>query len=93
MASYFIFPLGHQQAGTIVLADLSGAEADGFLVTGMHLARFRRGLVFAPYDYQRTTASPARMHLVVPTTTNWALVVVPVGGYVQVADPQILPAA
>jgi hypothetical protein len=59
----------------------------------MHLARFTQGLVFAPYSYQRTATFPARMHLVVPSTADWKLVVVPVGGSVQVTDAQIVPAA
>ena len=83
------FCLGQCGAGTVVQATLSGVESDVFLVDAPNFRAFESGQSYhcTGGHYRQ---SPVR--LATPSTGDWTMVVVPVGGRVQ-ASFRILTAA
>ncbi len=69
--------LGTVDAGSTVVVDLAGTEANVMLVDDTNLARYRRGGQFE-YFGGHFTRSPARIGI--PSTRRWH-VIVDLGGY------------
>jgi hypothetical protein len=84
------FPLGHQNAGAIVITTLSGVESDLFLVDPPISGPSRAGeLLVITVDTSTHPLSGLR----VPSAGEWTAVVVPGPGGQVNASGQVLPAA
>lgn len=79
--NYLKYPLGVQQAGSLVEATLKGVESDVFLVDDQNLAVFQQGGRFR-YVGGHYKQSPVRLRI--PSATSWTLIVIPgLGGKVS----------
>jgi hypothetical protein len=80
--NFLQFPLNHKEAGVAVEVTLSGVESDVFLVDDSNLASFRSG---GRYTYFGGHYKSSPVLLKVPHSGNWTVVVVPIGGRVEVS--------
>jgi hypothetical protein len=79
--NYLSFPLNHQNSGTGVEVTLSGVESDVMLLDSFNLQAFKRG---GKYSYFGGHSKQSPVHLQVPTSGTWTVVVVPgFGGQVR----------
>jgi len=66
------YDLGHQEAGSMVVVDLSGVEANVRLLDDHNLNAYRRGRRHRYYG-GHTTVSPCQIPI--PSTGRWHLVI------------------
>lgn len=78
--NFLKFALNHQNAGAFVEVTLSGVESDVFLVDDSNLASFERG---GQYKYFGGHYNASPVILRVPSSGNWTVVVIPLGGRVE----------
>jgi hypothetical protein len=78
--NFLKFSLNHQNAGTFVEVTLSGVESDVFLVDDSNLASFERG---GRYTYFGGHYNASPVFLRTPSSGNWTVVVIPLGGRVE----------
>jgi hypothetical protein len=86
--NYLKSGLGYQRAGSVIVVELDGAASDVFLVDDLNLRKLERGDDFAYYG-GHATRSP--VHLDVPSSGSWNVVVIP-SGRVSVSA-SVIPAA
>lgn len=75
--SYQQYDLGHIQQGALVEISLRGSAANVLLLDPHNLGKFRSG---REYRYYGGHATSSPVHITVPTTGNWH-VVVNLGGH------------
>lgn len=79
--NYLKFPLGVQQASSLVEVTLKGVESDVFLVDDQNLTIFEQAGRFR-YVGGHYKQSPVRLRI--PSATSWTLIVIPgTGGEVS----------